>query len=209
MNCVFCKKVFHNRSKSALYCTDVCRLKAFKLRHPKRFKEYNKRYFSTHPRKRKPITIFCVCCKKSFKQMRKDVRFCSVICYRKDYYQHNKTKRSAYTKQWIKDNPNRVKAHARKNYQNHKELFQHASVLRKARIRNAEGSHTLAEWNKLKEKFNNSCACCKKQEPEIKLTRDHVVPLIKGGSNYISNIQPLCQPCNGSKHTRLNCQRTH
>lgn len=40
-----------------------------------------------------------------------------------------------------------------------------------------------------------------------RLTPDHVVPLGKGGSNDISNIQPLCLPCNLKKHNRCTDYR--
>jgi 5-methylcytosine-specific restriction endonuclease McrA len=42
--------------------------------------------------------------------------------------------------------------------------------------------------------------CCGR--PDVKLTQDHVVPLARGGSNLIDNIQPLCASCNSSKGTQ-------
>jgi 5-methylcytosine-specific restriction endonuclease McrA len=67
----------------------------------------------------------------------------------------------------------------------------------KQRVKRLNGSHTLNEWNTLKKKFNYKCAICKKHK---KLTRDHIIPLSKNGSNYIKNIQPLCQSCNSRKY---------
>lgn len=74
---------------------------------------------------------------------------------------------------------------------------------RRARKKNAEGSHTFGEWKLLKKQYGYCCPWCEKCEPEIKLTEDHIIPLSKGGSDYIENIQPLCRSCNSIKYNKI------
>jgi 5-methylcytosine-specific restriction endonuclease McrA len=71
---------------------------------------------------------------------------------------------------------------------------------RRARKLEAEGSHTDEEWQNLKAFHDFKCLRCRKQEPEIKLTRDHVLPLTQGDTDSIDNIQPLCARCNSKKN---------
>jgi 5-methylcytosine-specific restriction endonuclease McrA len=71
-------------------------------------------------------------------------------------------------------------------------------LTRRARKAEAEGNFTAKEWLDLCERTGNKCLCCGSTG---KLTADHIVPLAKGGSNFISNIQPLCGSCNDHKGT--------
>ena len=75
------------------------------------------------------------------------------------------------------------------------------NLRRRSLKENAEGTHTFIEWELMKKQYRYICPCCNEKEPEIKLTQDHIIPLSKGGSDYIENIQPLCRNCNSKKHT--------
>ncbi len=51
------------------------------------------------------------------------------------------------------------------------------------------------------------CQYCGRTSPELKLreslTRDHVIPLSRGGSNDWTNVVTACSPCNTRKANRL------
>lgn len=84
-------------------------------------------------------------------------------------------------KKWRQENPGTVRV-IRMRY--------------RVRRKNASGDFTAEEWETLCEKYGRKCLACGKRR---KLTVDHVVALSNGGTNDISNIQPLCGPCNSSK----------
>jgi 5-methylcytosine-specific restriction endonuclease McrA len=81
---------------------------------------------------------------------------------------------------------------------------------RRARMAEAEGTFTTAEWEALRAKYDR-CPGCGRRWEEIPLrpgwktpiTRDHIVPISKGGRNDIANLQPLCYSCNSRKGDRL------
>ena len=74
--------------------------------------------------------------------------------------------------------------------------------LRNHRRRCAIGSYSIDEWEALKFEYNLTCPACGKKEPVINLTIDHIKPLSKGGTNELSNIQPLCLSCNCRKNDK-------
>jgi 5-methylcytosine-specific restriction endonuclease McrA len=70
------------------------------------------------------------------------------------------------------------------------------------------GPHfTGQEWEALKARYDYRCLMCTRQEPKIKLEADHVIPIARGGTNDIGNIQPLCKSCNSSKNDQIRDYR--
>jgi hypothetical protein len=68
----------------------------------------------------------------------------------------------------------------------------------------ATGSFTVEEWLGLCAQYEHKCAECHAQAP---LTADHIIPLTRGGTNDIDNIQPLCRPCNSRKSNKVDGKR--
>lgn len=95
------------------------------------------------------------------------------------------------------------KNYRKDRYYSNREKYINESKRRIARKKGASGSHTLGEWELLKAQYNFTCPCCFVSEPKISLTEDHIIPLIKGGSDNIENIQPLCRSCNSKKNTKI------
>ena len=65
------------------------------------------------------------------------------------------------------------------------------------------GSHTKEEWEAKKKEFEYKCAKCGTPETESRLSKDHIIPVSRGGNSFISNIQPLCMPCNREKSKKI------
>lgn len=63
-----------------------------------------------------------------------------------------------------------------------------------------------AQWIDALFWFGYRCLACGNHD--AKLCIDHVVPLSRGGTNEISNIQPLCRSCNSKKHAKHIDYRT-
>ena len=140
---------------------------------------------------------------------------------RKKVLARNKAWNAAHTevmlkisKEWAKNNPEAALERFRKYQRNNREacrarcrdyqkrnleVFRALKQKRRAAKTLAGGSYTVAEWTALCKQGHNRCLCCGKRR---KLTADHVVPLSKGGTSNIENIQPLCLPCNSSKGTK-------
>ncbi len=108
---------------------------------------------------------------------------------RKKYEETYREKKLEQNREWVRKNPewSKVKYHRRR-----------------LRLLEAGPSFSTEQWNALLQYYDQRCLAC---GLEGESTVDHVVPVFKGGSGSISNIQPLCGPCNSKKHTNENDYR--
>lgn len=100
---------------------------------------------------------------------------------------------------WRESNREGLRAASREWYAANPDKRRVKEQARRARARKAEGKFSLADVERITKGQNGLCACCGSSR---KLTIDHIVPLSKGGSNWPSNIQMLCSPCNTRKKDR-------
>jgi 5-methylcytosine-specific restriction endonuclease McrA len=116
-------------------------------------------------------------------------------------------------RKWREENPERVKSNNRRNRsslrqwrKDHPESVASYRATRRTSVTKAGGSFTSKQWIFLCKIYGNKCLCCRRKKC---LEADHVIPVSKGGSSNISNIQPLCRSCNAKKGTKTTDYRNN
>ncbi len=110
--------------------------------------------------------------------------------YQVNYNKKNlvKEKKKIYFAKWSKEN---------------RHLLRIKEGKRRALEYGANGEHTHEQAKQILINQNYKCAnclCCIKERSSRHL--DHIMPLSKGGTNYISNIEWLCKSCNLRKNAK-------
>lgn len=80
-------------------------------------------------------------------------------------------------------------------------IAQHNRNSRAAR-KKAAGKHTAEDISALLQRQDGRCAACgvgMQDDYHI----DHIIPIARGGTNFVGNLQVLCPPCNLTKRTML------
>jgi 5-methylcytosine-specific restriction endonuclease McrA len=122
--------------------------------------------------------------------------------YSKQYRLLNLEERRAYDVARYAANRERERARNDEYYRRNPLRTLAKRVLRRARKNQAGGRHTAKELKALLEKQGYLCAnpYCRADLRIVQKHLDHIVPLSRGGSNGIANVQFLCGPCNQRKY---------
>ena len=116
------------------------------------------------------------------------------------YWERNREKLNAKQRQRNKT-PERktfMRKYAPQHRADNSDLYGTYAHNRRARQLNAEGQYTDKQWVEKLAEFGGCCVYCGNRE---NICRDHDVPLVRGGSNNITNIVPACGSCNSAKGT--------
>ena len=122
-----------------------------------------------------------------------------ISAYNRARYKADPERFKAEARMWQKAHPRKYKRNTATWQKTHPEKRKAYKAKRRTAKTQAGGAYTSAQWTALCDKHHNRCVCCGKKR---KLTSDHVVPVSKGGTSNIDNIQPLCLPCNARKGTK-------
>lgn len=178
------------------------------------FSAYNKRYWQTNAERLRPSNRERVALWRADPinaQRSKE--------WHAEHWPERREKENARRRQRALDNPEAERLAAANYYQRTREERKAAvkaykaanldAVLtnvrnRKAMKRNAQGVHTAAELEALLIEQHSQCAnpYCLADLSASKKHVDHIVALSNGGSNDISNLQWLCEPCNLTKRAK-------
>ena len=122
--------------------------------------------------------------------------------YLKQWRQTPKAKESnrAKSARYRREHPEKMQAIERRRYLRRKSAVLRQNELRRLRKHAAVGSHTEEEWLELCRIVGQMCCYC--YVVGDALTKDHCIPLTKGGTDYIDNIVPVCRSCNSSKGSK-------
>ena len=128
------------------------------------------------------------------------------IEHTKQYYKDNKERIDKQNKQWNKDNPEDIKKTQKKYFKTDKGKTsrQRSNAKRQARLREIVNTLTSEEWIDILKKYKFKCAYCGKEFTLFdRETHEHVIPISKGGNNVKENVVPACQSCNSKKYNKI------
>jgi hypothetical protein len=122
--------------------------------------------------------------------------------YNRNYYAYHTKALCDYQRHYRNANAEKLQIQRKARYIANPDIFKARANIRRIRLERLKEHFSAEQWQSLCAFYKYSCLCCGKHEPDIVLSPDHVIPIARGGSNSIRNIQPLCLACNKKKYVK-------
>ena len=126
--------------------------------------------------------------------------------YGRKWRERNPDHGKEYGREYRLNNPEKEKE-SRKRYSQTdggKTAMQRKTFKRRTKIEGSINTLTAEEWVDILKQYNYGCAYCgKKLVDSFDTTRDHIIPISKGGNNVKENIIPSCRSCNSKKSDKI------
>lgn len=158
--------------------------------------------FDAHPTQKSGLHPRCKACRAEDTEVyRKTLDKDETAQYNKEYRVTHHEELNASRSKYAKENVEYIRQWQKNYRRNHLEQIRVYGRNKRARKRNAPGTHTKQDVQSQYERQRKQCYyCC------VKLTKyhvDHVVPLSRGGSNGPDNLVVTCPTCNLRKNNKL------
>jgi len=121
---------------------------------------------------------------------------------RRRHYAKNRESIRAHVKGRRLKNPERFRAVDRARYLHNTEKRKHQSRIARAKRSGLSCYLSLEDWKRLLRQYNFRCAYCGIRLTIKNRSLDHKIPLLRGGTNDITNLVPSCLRCNQRKHVQ-------
>ncbi len=216
--CKHCGVVFETKHSFQVFCSKKCNANHYARSEKGKAKLKSNYEIKYKPIEREILSKICPNCEEDFETVHSFKVFCCKQC-KDTFYNKSKSGKDSVVryrksgKKYFIDREYRQRIEYREQRKPYdykwnqsdrgKELNVIARRRRRAKEKGAEGSHTREEFIKLAEMLDCMCPCCFETFDLKEFEEDHIIPLVKGGSDYIENIQPLCKSCNCKKHIKI------
>jgi 5-methylcytosine-specific restriction endonuclease McrA len=170
--------------------------RAYRAANPDKFKAYEKAYAV------KRSAYF-----RKYYQLHKSKLIAKAAAWGKA----NPEKKYGYAKKWVKKNPDKVAAKFKRWMVKNLPACAIKSKRRRELVRNTESTDSISSTvlaQLISSCAKMKCGICGKNMPKSDRTYDHVIPLAKGGTGHIANLQVVHLSCNCSKNCKTPDQLT-
>jgi len=121
--------------------------------------------------------------------------------HNKRYYEAHKDDEKARATAWQIAHPEQARTINRKAKARYRRTAKgKESAIRDAHRRRTVGKIAWRAWKQKLRRLGGACVSCGRTD-DIQI--DHILPVAKGGTNDIRNLQPLCRRCNVRKGAKV------